>query len=288
MSAIISLYGLIEQTIDAILVGAAAAHSTMYAKLEDLPDHVRSEYRSLLLRYLQDEERVRFRGSYSENAGVAALSAAPGAPVDLLSSVFTLKTANYRAAYVRSLFERLLINVEGGLNVGLPSSSLDATGFASYASFLDDLVERRNEIAHSYGDSNLLGEALLSHYAEIVFTYLDRVERVVNRAILKVTLERTTAPIGVVVKTWTGRIGIELDSQALQVGDTIVLLKDDWCTSHAIQSLMSEGVEADSFSVTGASLNVAAGVESAPTHAENAVVYLLSDHIREYWPLDSK
>ena len=283
-NTIVGCYGLIEQTIDSMLVSIAEAFLRFYDRHDEIPLAVRNQHRELLLQCLRDGERARTRNQISERAALEALGRAPEDPALLLSSVFTLSTANYRLPYTQTLFKRLGVDILTGLAIGAPTELFEKSGFANFESFIEDLVQRRNDLAHSYGDDNIVDPELLSTYVDIVSSYLSAVERVADLSLVRLLAENKLEPIGKVVATWTGRIGVRLTAGSVAVGDQLLLLKDDWCTSHAVTSLQSEGTNSAEFVFDGTSIDVSASVENVPSKAEHAVAYKFPPLWQDFWP----
>lgn len=287
-NTIISCYGLIEQTIDLMITVVAEVQGQIYDRYGDIPEKTRSNHRELLLACLRDRDRARTRGVVSERAALEALGRQSEGPANLVSTCFTLSTANYRAPYVQSLFARL------GVEVG-PGSSEDAVdalaqaGFASYESFIEDLVKQRNDIAHSYGDKGMVEPALLTAYVDIVEAWLTSIEGSVNSAIISLLILQTKiAPIGKVVRTWTGRVGVEMTQGRLAKNDRLLLVKENWCTSHLVESLQSNNVDLPVAEVDVTPVNVSVGIRKVPGNSENSVAYMISNRWIEFWPAEEK
>lgn len=287
-NTIVGCYGLIEQTVDSVLVSVAEAYGRVYECYGDLPDGVRSNHRDLLLQCLRDGEKARTRHKIDERSAIDALGRYPDQPAGLLATVFTLSTANYRQPHVQMLFNRLGVDIAAGLSQNEPQDDLDKVGFASYESFLEDLVQRRNDLAHSYGDDNIVDPDLLNAYIEIVGDYLVSIIRVANRYILNLLTKIKLEPIGTVVKTWTGRIGIAMNAGSLRVSDRILLTKEEWSTSHMVTSIQVDSQRFDSVEFSGETLNVSAQVDCVPQNSENSIAYVISNEWREFWPSADK
>lgn len=286
---IIGCYGLIEQTIDAALLLLADALGRLYSSFGDIPEGVRSHQRELILQYLRDGENARTRNKVNERFAIEALMREPAQTPGLVAEVFTLSSANYRFEYVKHLFSRLAVKIEDdGLSRAAPVDVLEKAGFAGYKSFLDDFVQRRNDLAHSYGDDNIVDPDLLDSYIDLVDGYLHSIACAVNHSVITLLTQLKLSPIGTVAKTWTGRIGFEMNAGKLAVGDRILLAKENWSTSHTVISIQSDSQSFDEIEYTGNIREVAAMVSVAPGGSENAKVYVLTDDWKEFWPCEQK
>lgn len=283
-STIISCYGLLEQTIDLLLVALAEAYNQIVPSVDDLPESVRNSHRELLVECLRDGDRSRTRGIVNESDVLSALGHSAGDKPGLVSQVFTRSTANYRLPYVLTLLRRLGLDIRDGLYRGRADAALTNTGFANYESFFEDLVQRRNDLAHSYGDEGILDRELLSAYVEIVGTCMLDLIRLANLFMIKVIRDWKLEPVGVVVKAWTGRIGVDLEVDSISVGDQLLLFKNDWCTSHTVEGLQSLGVSASTFTYEGRLVPVGVKIENVPAGAEGCEAFILPVGLRDYWP----
>lgn len=287
-NTIVGGYGLLEQTVDSILIVVAESYARLCSSFGELPEPVRAAQWDLTLQCLRDGDRSRIRGVVSEQAALTALGRGPTEPALLLAVVFTFSSANYRLPYIQGLFNRLAVNIVDGLADGRPEAALERTGFASYESFLEQFVQRRNDLAHSYKDEGLLEPDLLSAYIDLVSGCLNSIARVANLHIIDHLAKNQLTPIGRVVRTWTGRIGIAMDGGEIASGDQLLLLKDGWCTSHEVLSLQSDDNSLARVQVLDVPLDVAAAVRIVPGSAENAVAYVIPEEWEEFWPTDDK
>jgi hypothetical protein len=287
-NTIVGSYGLLEQTVDSILIVVAESYERLCFSFGELPEQVRSNHWDLTLQCLRDGDRSRIRGVVSKESALSALGRDTKEPAVLLAEAFTLSSANYRLPYIQTLFNRLAVNIDDGLADGGPEAALERTGFASYGSFLEQFVQRRNDLAHSYKDEGLLEPDLLSAYIDLTSACLNSVARVANLHIINLLATKHLRSIGTVVRTWTGRLGITMDNGAIASGDQLLLLKDGWCTSHKVLSLQSDNASLAHVQVLDYPIDVAAAVRTVPNSAVNAVSYVIPAEWRDFWPPDEK
>lgn len=287
-STVVGCYGVIEQTVDSALIGLAEAYVRIYPTFGDVPEKVRLNHRDLVLQCLRDGDRARTRQIVDGTAAIRSLLLEATDEPALTSTVFTLSTANYRMDYLKSLFARIGVDIGDGLSKSQPDEHLDKTGFANFESFLSDLVQRRNDLAHSYGDDGIIDIGVLRAYVEVVGSLLRAIILAANRVIIALLSNWQLQSIGIVVKTWTGRIGIELKAGELAVGDRLLVVKENWCTSHEVASLYSNDAEYARVEFDGTTRNVAAAIENVPASSESAAVYVIDGTWSDFWPPDTK
>lgn len=285
-NTIVGSYGVIEQTIDSTLANVAEAYNRIYPRYGDMPEAVRSNYRDLVLQCLRDGGRARIRSVINETVAINSLLLDKTDPPALTPSVFTLSTANYRLAYMTSLFNRIGVDLGDAVSSNLPSDQLALAGFANFDSFLADLVQRRNDLAHSYGDNNIIDTEILSAYVEVIASLLRTVIIRTNRNLVSLLAEWRLAPIGTVVKSWTGRIGVNMTAGELETGDRILLSKLNRQTSHEVLSIQSESISYPRIAFEGTPRSVAAAISNVPSNIDHAEVYVIDSEWRDLWPLD--
>jgi hypothetical protein len=230
VSGIVSLYGLLEESVNKLLVEIADAYCSIHATFLELPERTRTAYTDLTLRCLSEGIKTRLRPPLEEKAALHSLvSNADNLQPRLLSSVFTYSTANYRFSYIAELMLRLDLDVSEMLrrpeiNEKFGSLGLD---FRSVDAFLEDLVERRNEVAHSYQTDNLVDVGTLRAYLEIVETFVVQLHKLASERLLRRLTETSRLTrLGKVVHVWTSAIGIDMASGELEAPCTVILVRE--------------------------------------------------------------
>lgn len=283
-SIIVGCYGLIEQTVDQLLIATAQSLNEIYPTSGDLPESVRVEHRRLILDCLRSGDRARTRVAVDELNAIDAFAAAEDGPPRLVPGVFTYATANYRYPYTNELLSRLSMRMDGEPDADEAREQLDKTGFATFESFLGELVQRRNEIAHSYAEDDIVSPDLLDAYVSIVEVYLRAVVRHVDRELLARIASERDLRIGKVVKVWTGRVGIEMNMGSIAVDDRLLLMKSGRRSLHRVASLQSEEIDAPAFRVVdGAPINVSARVVGIEEAAEGSDAFVIPEIWQRYW-----
>jgi hypothetical protein len=79
VSGLISIYGLLEQTIDDLLEAIVGTWSLIYEKHSDVDEGVRSAMRQLTLQALLEADLGRGRAGFDESRAVASIQADPDA-----------------------------------------------------------------------------------------------------------------------------------------------------------------------------------------------------------------
>lgn len=246
VSGIISLYGLLEESVDRVMVEVADAYAGIFDSYSALPERTQAIYKELCLRSLLDKDRVRLREPIDEGAALHSLaSTESNIPPRLVSPVFTYATSNYRFLYIVELLLRVDVDLKAGLNSSHIEKIMSDTGlhFRSVETFLEDLVSRRNEVAHSYthNESDMLDLDLLRAYLDVVEAFIEEIHRVACERVLRSLLSTKLASIGKVAHVWTSAIGVDMVAGEIQAPCKVILVRESTMRVIDVDSLQSGG-----------------------------------------------
>ena len=204
-----------------------------------------------------------------------------GTSLRLNTSVFTYSTANYRHEYIQALLGRVAVTLDDRKKSSVGREALAETGlqFGSPDALLKDLVERRNEVAHSYQVQNLLDVEVVRAYLDVVEAYVREIAEEARMQLLRELAVRRLAPLGKVARIWSSAIGLDLTSGQIDVPCIVVLVKATGCTTARVLSLqINDEVQTAPVAHAGSTINLGLGVEGAvPSSAKGSEVYLLPD-----------
>ena len=241
---IVSIYGLLEQHVGAVLMETASAFEAICTRYSQVPERLLAAHREFTLRALLDSDRVRLVEPLSESSAMAVLaSSLSEQPVRLNKSVFTYSTANYRHSQVVDLFRRLDVNAQDCKAAPGVTAAIRREGlvFRDADALLLNLAERRNEIAHSYRVSDLLDAGVMTAYLVVVEQYLNALIYAASQRLLHELARQELVKIGTVVNTWTTAFGVDMTAGQIQSPCHILLLKDGRADTLHVSSLQSEG-----------------------------------------------
>ena len=290
VSGIVQAYGLLEQSIDRLLIAIAVLYNAIYLSSDNMPERVRQEFRRLALQSLLDGDRARLREPIDEGAVLSAINAGSDSSLRILvPAVFTRAQANYRHPQVREMLSRLdvLIGVPSGVGI---QHSLDALGMATTESAILDVVERRNELAHAYAvPDNILSADQILAVVDIIEAYLLAIEESANSRLLTKSEKFGSATVvGTVAHRWSKAIGIDVEGGAFRLGDSLVFRrKSGRYLSRTISSLKVSGVDVDHVEATPGSIVLKVGVgfsDTAPRQLEGSVAMLLPERLTDLLP----
>ncbi|WP_116949402.1 HEPN domain-containing protein [Jiangella endophytica] len=288
VAGVVSLYGLLEQSIDEIILEVAANYNKLHQSFLTMPERVRNEFKSLALNSIIDGPKSRLRADLDEDDIFVALNSRSTSSLRrLVPAVFTRAQANYRHPLICELIARLDVKLdERGL---VTAASLAKTGMASVSSLLVDLVDRRNSLTHAYSiQDDILRSQRLLEYLDVLEQYLLSVESVANLRLLDELVATGNAPrIGIMAKKYTDFIGVDLVGANLAIGDALLFQgKTGIFKGGRVTSLMADNVARDSV-IAGVNEVVQLGVgmsDGPPRLGEGAAVHSVAQQWVELLP----
>jgi hypothetical protein len=177
-SIIISLYGYFEKYIEDSLISTSDRINKIFQDYEKIPDLIQEKHLNLSLRLLEKISTSNSRSNLSTQQVIKNLNQCINIKKEFIlnNEAFSQHSFNYRAQSIQDSFSNFgiknfkdLIRKEGALTsyivslLGKPSNALITEDEAF--SVLEDLVERRNEVAHGVA-SQILSLDILREYIE--------------------------------------------------------------------------------------------------------------------------
>ena len=236
-SLIVSLYGVLEQYIEALMCTYASSLNAVVPRYADMPDAVRNSHINLTFDLISKCEQSRYRGVVTPQALVENLHSCLSnqAVYRVNSDAFCLHTANFRADVVDQLFGRVGIKgISQRLHLFSPlTECLQALYLgANLASLnpenkyfhLNDLAERRNEVAHGRV-SNLLSIDIIYDYVNFIESYCMALYELVRCDFLEYVTRHTATALGQAIAVYNNTIVcLELRDVAVSVGDILIAM----------------------------------------------------------------
>ncbi len=222
-SIIVSLYGLVERYIEELLRSYIRFLEKIFPSYKALPDQILHNHINGSFELIKKAEQNRYRGAYKKEDIIANLYLCVNEPDNFKLNVdaFTQHTANFRKSVIDDLFAtaglpnvcKLVLNhlnfnsflKEQGLEK--LQSKIKETSFPSKKEdqlksleekaffFLNDLAERRNEVAHGV-PSELLEYQLLLEYIKFFNTFGETLFKVLIHHLLHREIEHCGFKIG--------------------------------------------------------------------------------------------
>lgn len=234
-SLIVSLYGVLEQYIETLMRAYSSSLNSVVPHYADMPESVRSSHVNLTFDLISKSEQSRYRGMVTPQALVANLHSCLSnqAVYRINTDAFCLHTANFRADVVDQLFGRVGIKgisqrlhlfspLTECLQALYPGANLAALNPEVKYFHLNDLAERRNEVAHG-SVSNLLSVDIICDYVNFVESYCVALYELVRCHFLEYVTRHTATALGKAIAVYNNTIVcLELRDVAVSVGDILI------------------------------------------------------------------
>lgn len=235
-SVVISLYGLLEQYVEALVRDYALHLHSVTSVYTELPEAFQKAHTELSIALLGKLEQSRYRGVISARAVTAKLHSCLNGdtPFTLNLEALYQHTANFRSDVIASTLARLgvlsapeRLRQSGAMKTHLanlyPDRDLATVTLEEIYQPINDLAERRNEVAHGSASSLLSNEILLDYLAACEAFCLALHELLTAEA-MAFEVSRRGILIGKPIAVYNNSIiCIELHDQPLKLGDVLVV-----------------------------------------------------------------
>lgn len=238
-SIVISLYGLLEHFIEGIVTGYTRELNALYLTFDEMPDSIKNTHTELSIALITRAKQGRYKGASTESSIVADLHSCltQSSTYRLNHDAFSHHTSNFRIQSIDDILSRVGVSGVSQRLISYPPLSdflavrfrgRDLPSVPAGETFfhIDDLAERRNEVAHG-PVSQLLGYDILLEYVDFVEKFggalfelvrsslieslsklhgedLGRPLAVHNHHIVCLRLEGTIVDVGDILVAWTG------------------------------------------------------------------------------------
>jgi hypothetical protein len=243
-SVIVSLYGYVERFIEELVSEYLKYLNDTVPSFEKLPQKVQEAHMELSLELIRNAHLQKNQGVVEKEAIISNLHACFKDPekYKLNIDAYTQHSANFKQRIVDDLFARcgisgvskllrgvevflrLLESVDPERDLKQYLSKTDSIVFGE----LDDLAERRNEVAHGRAPSELLSLELLRARISFLEAYGEALARVVYERTLVYEAKYSAQLIGAPIAVYNSEIVcVDLVSGDVRVGDTLIAKTQD-------------------------------------------------------------
>jgi len=235
---IISLYGYFERYLEDLITEYLTLVSSYVPKFSDLPSCIQEKHLVLSLDLARKADQQRFASTVRVEEIVSRLHGCFNTPekYQLNVQAFTQHTANFRQAVVASTFNQCGIpNLGQSVRKAEPFISFlkqedpdrDVDNYLSGGddvvfARLDDLANRRNDVAHGTPVDDILSQDLLRSYIDFIEAYAAGVALIVFERALPFMLDHALA-LGLPILVFNGRIVcVNVPKGRIAIGDTLI------------------------------------------------------------------
>ncbi|ADB42191.1 MAE_28990/MAE_18760 family HEPN-like nuclease [Spirosoma linguale] len=235
-SIVVSLYGFFEQFIETILKDFAIALNKIIPSYDLVPEVVVKNHIELSMSLIKRIEQNRYKGGISQSEVISNLHSCLGnvGKYQINADAFSQHTANFRMEVIDESFSRL-----GVYNIS-KKIALDEK-FNNYLCILfvvsnvktidcffhiNDLADRRNEVAHG-STSTLLATEILLEYVIFCENFGLALYNVLLKEIIPYEVNHSAITLGKPIKVFNNAIaGIAIINIEIKVGDILVSKTD--------------------------------------------------------------
>jgi len=240
---VISLYGYLERFIEDLISEYLALLSSHVPTFPELPSPIQEKHLTLSLELARKADYQRYAGSVRVDDIVARLHACFNTPdkYQLNDQAFAQHGANFRQSVVAGTFTQCgIADIGQSLRQAEPFTvflkeedperdvqTYLAGGDDVVFARLNDLANRRNDVAHGTPVDDILSRDLLRSYIGFIEAYASGLALVVYERSLPFTLKRAVA-LGAPISVIDHRIVcVNLPAGQITVGDTLIAKTQD-------------------------------------------------------------
>src|SRR5688500_14183764 len=240
---IISLYGYLERYVEDLITEYLTQISSNVPTFSELPPSIQGSHTTLSLELARKADYQQFAGTVRVEEIVSRLHACFNAPnqYQLNVKAFAQHNANFRHKVVAATFSQCGISDVGQafrqaepfisfLEREAPDRDLDSyLGGSDDVVFarLDDLANRRNDVAHGTPVGDILSHDLLRTYVDFIEAYASGLGLIVYERSLPFMLRRALL-LGTAIDVFDSRVVcVNLPTGKITVGDTLIAKTQD-------------------------------------------------------------
>lgn len=274
---VVTLYGAFEQFIEGLAVDAVAAMANMLESYEQLPEVVLRNHQTASLDVLMMMQADRYYGDLNKEAIVAGLHYANevNLPVRLNAGVFRQHVANFRWKVICTFLERASFSPARtlGMDPFFASMALHFPDAGNPAVVIDDLAQRRNEVAHGWESSELLSTELLRAYINVIQDFAQTLYECVCSDLTNLAIQHVGVGLGQPEHVYRHIIaGFESIDAEVHVGDVIGMRNESGAHVAMVLGIQIGDVEHDT-----AEAGACAGLRLSKAIPQTAKLYRLPD-----------
>jgi len=287
---IVSLYGFLEQFVESMIESYLEQLNMITPMYAGLPEDITKNYIDLSVEFMKHTEEPKYKGLVTKEQLISDLHSciSDSAGYQVNPYPFVYHTGNFRMDVIANSFASVGVRNMSGRAIKCPvftrylkkndPESVDHTEPKLALSYLDDLVRRRNEVAHGEVPDEHLNNDILLDYIRLLEVYGKALYEVVYSEVLKYEVKYNGTELGSPIKIFKqGKVvGISVKETTIKVGDLLVAKTANDILPYIAGKIMELQVENVSYRELPAS---SAGVDigiSVPFRAkENHTFFLI-------------
>ncbi|MFZ4522748.1 MAG: MAE_28990/MAE_18760 family HEPN-like nuclease [Bacteroidales bacterium] len=254
-SIIISLYGSFERFIENILISYIDIMNRLIDKYDRLPEAIIKNHFTLSLSLLNKIEQPKYTGPLKKEEIISNLHTCININegYQINKDAFSQHTANFRLQVIDESFAHIGIQAISSqikkhewfykyIILKTEKNEGDVISLEESFHLLNDLAERRNDVAHGVASEILQNEILLE-YIEFFEVYLEALSQVLNQEYLHIELKNTGKKLGNITDVFhDGKvICIFSNNISIKIGDFLIGYNESKIVKAKIANLKLDG-----------------------------------------------
>lgn len=202
---VVGLYGVHERFVRDLASSSARLLKLTYERFDDLPERTKKENIRLTLRHLQDLADRAEINQHELQTNMLQLNSCLDGIVSVNDAVLAKNTANFRTNVIRDVLGRIDLLLPDPQDDASLMGALDGVlngVYSAPSAAVDDLADRRNDIAHG-SDFDLLDFDTLAGLADLIYAFDSWLFRSVVRLQLRGLVQRNGFKVANVDRVWT-------------------------------------------------------------------------------------
>jgi hypothetical protein len=235
-AAIISLYGLLEKYVEAWIKEYLDSLSRLVPEYNQIDEKIINNHFELSLKLINtiiSRESAKYQRLTKENI-LIKLNNCIISPTNyqINTEAFVLLSGNLKHNKIVELFKLLNVDLNDELmkneslnqEIGLQPNQISRIDKDILYNKINDLVERRNQIAHGSETLDILGLSGLEPYIQFLEVYCQAIFETLFEKIIKQESIHTFQKIEKVVKIFSSKIlAFEIENYTIEVGDMLIV-----------------------------------------------------------------
>lgn len=232
---IISLYGFLEHYLEELIAEYAATVNEIVPMYDKLPAEIVGSHINLTFGLIQNAKHPKYKGTVNPAALIANLHSCLNKEVayKLNAEAFSDHAENFRIKAVAGLCARAGVADVGSrlkwfspfaeyLAKTFPERNINTLNHKEMFYYINDLAERRNEVAHGYVD-NWLDNKILLEYVEYVEAFGEGLYTLLCEELSRFLVAHKAVDLGLPFAVFKNCIVcVELKDTVVSVGDTLI------------------------------------------------------------------
>lgn len=235
-ATIISLYGLLEKYVEIWIKEYLDSLSSLVSEYSQIDERIRNNHFELSLKLINTittRESAKYQHLTKEQV-LVKLNNCIVNPTNyqINTEAFVLLSGNLKHDKIVEVFKPLNVDLNSGLvkneslnnEIGLPPNEISRKEKAILYNKVNDLVERRNQIAHGSETLDILDTSGLEPYIQFLEKYCQAIFETLTEEFIKQESIHTFQKIEKVVKIFGGKVlAFEIENYTIKVGDILIV-----------------------------------------------------------------